>query len=46
MQLTMASLVKSKHSSERVIQTILDTIMGYAIEYFGLKKGLEPLLAM
>jgi len=46
MQLTMASLVKTKNNSERIIQTILDTIMGYAIEYFGLNNGLKPLLSI
>lgn len=45
-QLTMASFIKSKETSERLIQSILNTVMGYAIEYFGLKNLPEPLLAV
>jgi hypothetical protein len=44
MQLAMAALHKANNLSEKVINYILDLIMGKAITYFGLNKRQSPLL--
>lgn len=45
LQISIAFFVKSKDVSENMIQTIFDTIMGYALKFIGLKNSQEPLLA-
>jgi len=44
MQLAMAALRKAHNLSERVINSILDLIMGEAIAYFGLRSSQTPQL--
>ena len=44
MQLAMAALRKAHELSEKVINSILDLIMGEAIVYFGLNNGQTPQL--
>lgn len=45
MQLAMAALRKVHNLSDRVINSILDLIMGEAIAYFGLNSNRKPQLA-
>jgi hypothetical protein len=44
MQLAMAALRKANNLSERIINFILDLIMGEAIAYFGLNNSQVPQL--
>jgi hypothetical protein len=44
MQLAMVTLRKAHKLSEKIINSMIDMIMGEAIAYFGLNKGLTALL--
>lgn len=46
MQLAMAALRKAHNLSERVINSILDLIIGEGIAYFGLNSDRKPQLAI
>lgn len=44
LQLAIAALLKTNNLTEQMIQSILDTVMGLAITFFGLKTKPKPLL--
>lgn len=45
LQISMMFLTKSNEVPENIMQSIFDTIMGYAMKFLGLKNCQEPLLA-